>query len=366
MAQMTFKFGIENLDLDKEAGRIGIVTNSTGVTQDMVQNVDFLLSKGLTVSKIFSPEHGFYSTFANGEEVPDEMYHGVQVKSLYREDSKEVDGSELADIDTLIFDVQDAGVRFFTYLSTLRKVMETTKKVSTRLIVTDRPNPIRSDIVDGPMLDLNYRSFVGIDRIPMRYGMTIGELARFFDRNIGTDVTVSRMEGYRRDSFYDDLVNFYVPLSWNLPKVDSLINYAGMCLLESVNASVGRGTPHPFSLVGFPGIWSIIKGNFPGVVLRETEFTSLLDPLKGQRLEGYYIHITDREKYDPLKVWMSVLYDLMGSDKCEVRKDWISLLYGSRRLLEAKESGEPFERLLEEWKADTIDFEEIRSEYLLY
>ena len=363
---MSFRFGLENFHPARDSGRIGMVTNITGVTLGLVHNVDYLRKNGANIVKIFSPEHGFYSTFANGENVPDEDYHGIPVRSLYKEDSKEMDVSELDDIDTLIFDVQDAGVRFYTYLSTLYRVMEAAKKKSTSFMLLDRPNPLNSDTVSGPMLEPEYRSFVGIDTIPVRYGMTIGELAHLFDRNIGAEPTIIRMTGYKRKAYYDELVSSYTPLSWNLPTVDSVINYSGMCLLESINASLGRGTPHPFSIVGFPGLWSLIKNEFPGVMMRETEFTPLLDPLKGRRVQGYYIHITDRRDYDPLSVWAGILYDLLESEKCELREDWNRLLYGSNRLLETRGRDAPFAELVEGWADDLNEFLEIRSNHLIY
>ncbi len=362
---MDFRLGLENFKATGEL-KLGLVTNATGVTQELVQNVDYLKKSGLNVLKIFSPEHGFYSSFANGEDVPDENYNGIPVKSLYKENSKEMNESELDDLDALVFDIQDAGVRFYTYLSTLHKVMETAKKKSIRFILLDRPNPLNSNEVNGPMIEDQYLSFVGIDRMPIRYGMTIGEIASFFDRKIGIEPEIVKMSDYKRKAQYDDLMKSYIPLSWNLPTVDSVINYSGMCLLESVDVSLGRGTPHPFSIIGFPDLWSVVKYSYPGVQFWKTQFSSLLDPQKGVRLEGYYLHIVDRSNYDPLKVWGDVLYDLLKSGKCNLRNEWMRLLYGSDSLVDAVRDGVPFEKLASGWDEENQEFMDIRKEYLLY
>lgn len=363
---MDLRLGLENFKSSSEKLKLGIVTNATGVTQGLVQNVDFLKQSGMKVARIFSPEHGFYSSFANGEDVPDESYNGIPVKSLYKENSKEMNESELDDLDALVFDIQDAGVRFYTYLSTLYKTMETAKKKSMRFILLDRPNPLNAHEVNGPMIEDRYLSFVGIDRIPVRYGLTVGELARFFDRKIGLDPEIVKMSGYNRKSWYDNLLRSYVPLSWNLPTFDSVINYSGMCLLECVDVSLGRGTPHPFSLFGFPGLWSLVKNEYPGVNFRKTQFGSLLDPQKGVRLEGYYMHITDRKTYDPLRVWGDVLYDLLKSEKCNLRVEWLRLLYGSDALTDSVRDGVPFDKLASGWKEESQEFMSIREDHLLY
>lgn len=363
---MDFRFGLENFKPENPGMRFGIVTNTTGVTQDLEQNVDILKRNGVRILKIFSPEHGFYGSFANGEAVPDQYYRGIPVKSLYREESRELDGTELDGLDAIIFDIQDAGVRFYTYLSTLHNVMEACQKKSVRLFVLDRPNPINSVTVNGPMLEKHFLSFVGTDQMPIRYGMTVGELSSFFDRKFGLEPEVVRMSGYRRGAYYDELVKTYIPLSWNLPSLDSVLNYAGMCLLESINVSVGRGTPYPFSVIGFPKLWSIINGTYPGIRLKRMEFSSLLDPHKGMSLQGYRVHITERDSYDPVAVWAGILYELIKSGECKLRENWVRLLYGSNELAEAAGNQVPFSELQGTWKEDARDFMEIRSQHLLY
>lgn len=363
---MEFRFGVENLDTGKNYGKVGLVTNATGITTGLQQNVDFLVRKGVNIVKIFSPEHGFYSTFAPGEDVPDEIYNGIPVKSLYTEESKDVDKNELSELDTVIYDLQDAGVRFYTYLSTLHNLLKASKDVDAKVIVLDRPNPARSDIIEGPLLDEKYISFVGTDIIPTRYGMTIGELSLYLGRNLGLDHEVVKMSGYRRNAYYDDLVQFYVPFSWNLPNMDSVINYIGMCIFEAANVSIGRGTPYPFMQIGFPHMWDHINGQWDGITLRKTEFKPLTNHWKDERVQGYFVHITDRAKYSPLKTWIEVFYRLYLSEKVDINEKWMHLIYGSDGLDKIKAGSMQFSELFQSWDQDISNFRETRSHYLLY
>lgn len=322
------------------------MTNSTGVTTGLEQNVDYILRKGLKVEKIFSPEHGFYSTFAPGEEVPDENYRGIPAKSLYKEKSKEIDRSEIEELDCVLFGLQDAGVRFYTYLSTVRNLLQASKDLPTRIVVLDRPNPIRSDIVEGPILDERNISFVGTDTMPSRYGMTIGEVARFFDRNIGSDPLVSKIDGYGRRSYYDGMVNFFVPFSWNLPVFSSVLNYTGICFFfEATDVSVGRGTPYPVQKIGHEDLWYSIHMKQTGITMRKTEFTTLIDPCKDNRVQGYYVHITDKENYSPLNTWLKIIYELGKDGKCQIREKWLRLLYASDEMLKATKEQTSFSEI---------------------
>ncbi len=363
---MSFRFGLENLDTSKKYGKTGIITNATGVTSGLEQNVDYLLGKGVSISRIFSPEHGFYSTYFPGEEVPDEKYRNIPVNSLYSEGSKEVDREVLKEFDTVFYDIQDAGVRFYTYLSTLHNLLKAASGTSTRIIVLDRPNPIRSDIVEGPLLEEKYISFVGTDLLPTRYGMTIGEAAFFLNRNARADLEVVKMTGYSRSAFYDDLVGSFVPFSWNLPGMNSVINYIGMCIFEASSASIGRGTPYPFTQIGFPGIWESVKNNHAGIHLRKTEFRPLSEPLANTRVPGYFVHITDRSSYSPLYTWIEVFYDLYAKELLNFREDWIRLIFGNNDIAESKSNELVFKEMAQKWSDDVESFKEVRSGFTLY
>lgn len=363
---MAFRFGVEKTGSGKRYGKTGIITNATGVTTDLQQNIDYLRSKEWDIQRVFSPEHGLYATFANGEDVPDENYRGIPVRSLYSEKSQAVNVSDIDDLDTVIFDIQDAGVRHYTYLSTLYRVMEALKGLHSRILVLDRPNPVGGSISDGPVLKDGFQSFVGIDMIPTRYGMTIGEAAVFFDRNIGVDPEVVKMEGYARDTYYDDLTDFYVPFSWNLPNMDSVFNYIGMCIFESIDVSVGRGTPYPFSQIGFPAMWKLDLRGSESVRLRPTEFSSLLDPRLGERLQGYFVHVLNRRNYEPLRLWLNIYMRIARELGGEVSDEKLRRLYGSDELSKGIKNGESAEEIASSWDDDLKKYQETRKNYLLY
>ncbi|MCL5783463.1 MAG: DUF1343 domain-containing protein [Candidatus Thermoplasmatota archaeon] len=363
---MVFRLGIDNIETNELKGSVGIITNSTGVTGNIEQNIDYLTRKNVKLNCIFSLEHGFYGTYNNGEIVPDETYNHIPVKSLYKSDTRDPDRSLFEEFDTIIFDVQDAGVRHYTYISTLYKVMTTMKPQKGRLLVLDRPNPIRSDIVDGPVLLKEFSSFVGIKEIPTRYGMTIGELSRLFDEEIGSDVKVVEMSGYSRDTYLDDLMPHYIPMSLNLPSVSAAINYSGMCFLEGINMSLGRGTPYPFLQIGSPFLWDMNLKGTDGLTLRRTEFTPLLDPFRNQRVGGYYLHITDRDSYNPLKFAIETMIEAYRHGRIEINKRWLGLLYGSNKLISMIEEGNSAQDIVNSWQDDLRLFRESRENFLLY
>lgn len=363
---MVFKFGLEKTGNGKNFGKAGIITNASGVTTQLQQNVDYLVSKDWNIQRIFSPEHGLYSTFSDGEDVPDETYRGIPVKSLYSEKSQNVEVADISDLDTVLFDIQDAGVRHYTYLSTLYRAMESLKGLSAKLIVLDRPNPVKGSIYDGPVLKEGFQSFVGIDRIPTRYGMTIGEAAGFFDRKIGIDPVVITMDGYSRDKYYDDLLDFYIPFSWNLPNMSSVLNYIGMCIFESLDVSVGRGTPYPFSQIGFPDIWKLGLHESSGLNMRQTQFSPMIPPRSGERLQGYFIHILNREAYDPLRYWLGVYIKIVRELHGEMNRKRLERLYGSNELAKGIEENLTTDEIASSWDDDLLEYNEVRRNYLLY
>ena len=363
---MVFRLGIDNIRRDELEGSVGIITNATGVTSSIEQNIDYITRKNVKLNCIFSLEHGFYGTYNNGEIVPDETYNHIPVKSLYKSDTHDPDRSLFEDFDTIIFDVQDAGVRHYTYISTLYKVMATIKPHKGRLVVLDRPNPIRSDIVDGPVLVREFSSFIGIKEIPTRYGMTIGELSRLFDEEIGSDVKVVEMSGYNRNTYLDDLMSHYIPMSLNLPSMNATINYSGMCMLEGINMSLGRGTPYPFLQIGSPFLWDMKLKGADGLTLRRTEFTPLLEPFKNQRVKGYYLHITDRGSYNPLKFAIETMIEAYNYGKIEINERWLGLLYGSNKLVSMIEDEASVQDIINSWQDDLQSFRERRENFLLY
>ncbi|MAR35718.1 MAG: hypothetical protein CMG19_02760 [Candidatus Marinimicrobia bacterium] len=331
---------------------IALVTNQTGIDQNGNPNYKRLMSMDeIKLKVIFSPEHGLFGeadkeiTYANQiEDLP-------KVYSLYgsrRKPTKEM----LDGIDMIIYDIQDIGARFYTYISTLGLVMEAAAELNIPIIVLDRPNPIRSDIVEGPILDLKYQSFIGKYPIPIRYGWTIGELAEkiILEKWIHpTPKLISiPMEGWNASLWYDETTLPWVKPSPNIPNLETALIYPGMCLLEGTNISEGRGTDKPFKWFGAPWINSknlsqeLNKLKLSGVVFVPKSFTPISIPgvadkpkYENQLCHGLEIRIIDRNKYNSVKTGISVLKKIneLYPDFLIIKKTRLNKLWGSDTLL---------------------------------
>ena len=331
---------------------IALVTNQTGIDQNGNPNYKRLMSMDeIKLKVVFSPEHGLFGeadkeiTYANQiEDLP-------KVYSLYgstRKPTKEM----LDGIDMIIYDIQDIGARFYTYISTLGLVMESAAELNIPIIVLDRPNPIRSDIVEGPILDLKYQSFIGKYPIPIRYGWTIGELAEkiILEKWIHPTpklITIP-MEGWNASLWYDETTLPWVKPSPNIPNLETALIYPGMCLLEGTNISEGRGTDKPFKWFGAPWINSknlsqeLNKLKLSGVVFVPKSFTPISIPgvadkpkYENQLCHGLEIRIIDRNKYNSVKTGISVLKKIneLYPDFLIIKKTRLNKLWGSDTLL---------------------------------
>ena len=331
---------------------IALVTNQTGIDQNGNPNYKRLMSMDeIKLKVIFSPEHGLFGeadkeiTYANQiEDLP-------KVYSLYgsrRKPTKEM----LDGIDMIIYDIQDIGARFYTYISTLGLVMEAAAELNIPIIVLDRPNPIRSDIVEGPILDLKYQSFIGKYPIPIRYGWTIGELAEKIIQEKWIHPTPKLitipMEGWNASLWYDETTLPWVKPSPNIPNLETALIYPGMCLLEGTNISEGRGTDKPFKWFGAPWINSknlsqeLNKLKLSGVVFVPKSFTPISIPgvadkpkYENQLCHGLEIRIIDRNKYNSVKTGISVLKKIneLYPDFLIIKKTRLNKLWGSDTLL---------------------------------
>ncbi|HEX7528708.1 MAG TPA: exo-beta-N-acetylmuramidase NamZ domain-containing protein, partial [Thermoanaerobaculia bacterium] len=289
--------------------RVALLTNHTGLTRDGRSTIDVLFSAkakvaGVTLSKLFSPEHGIRGEL--DEKVSDSVdaKTGLPVRSLYGDtpESRRPRPEDLAGIDAVVVDLQDAGCRFYTYLTTLGYVLEEAAKAKVKVFVLDRPNPIRSDVIEGPPADADALTFVAYHAVPTRTGMTIGELAGLFnaERKIGADLTVVRMSGYSRDLWYDETGLPWVNPSPNLRSVTEAALYPGIGLLETTNVSVGRGTDTPFEQFGAPWMdgarvaTTLNARGIPGVRFTPVAFTPASSVFKGERCSGVRITVVDR------------------------------------------------------------------------
>ena len=341
--------------------KVGIVTNQTGILSDKTHLVDFLLEKKVAIEKIFAPEHGFRGTADAGEHVVDgkDSKTGLPIISLYGS-NKKPKADQLAGIDVMVFDLQDVGARFYTYISTLHYIMEACAEQKIPLIVLDRPNP-NGSIVDGPVLEKEYTSFVGMHPIAMLHGMTIGEYAKMINGekwlkdSMQCDLTVIRCLNYNRNMPYSLLVK----PSPNLPNDQAINLYASLCLFEGTNVSVGRGTEMQFQIYGSP---FLPKSDF--------SFTPIpnfgaKDPLyKNQLCYGENLTAIPKVKQLELK-WLITAYN-STADQSKFFNDFFTKLAGTKKLQQQIIDGVSEKEIRKSWDKDLNDFKEMRKKYLLY
>ncbi|QDP41383.1 exo-beta-N-acetylmuramidase NamZ family protein [Radiobacillus deserti] len=383
-----FQLGVEVLLDDQkeliEGKRVGLITNPTGVDQDLNSIVDRLhKDPDVELTALYGPEHGVRGSAQAGEYV--EYYideeTGLPVYSLYGETRKPTP-EMLENIDVLLFDIQDVGTRFYTYIYTMAYAMEAAKENNIPFIVLDRPNPINGEDVEGPVLDPEYKSFVGNYPIPLRHGMTVGELAKLFNEEyeIGADLTVVEMNGWDREEYYDETPLEFVLPSPNMPTLDTALVYPGAALIEGTNVSEGRGTTKPFQLIGAPFINStdlakaLNDKNIPGVVFRAASFTPSFSKHSGQLSNGVEIFVKDRDKFSPVLTGLHIvktIHDMYPED-FEFRAEnsagvsFFDLLVGNGWIRDAIEEGKSVEEIQKQWKKDLFKFKKLRKEYLLY
>jgi uncharacterized protein YbbC (DUF1343 family) len=328
---------------------------------------------GLRLAALFSPEHGLDGNLDEKVASGAEPSSGLPVYSLYGETQRPTD-EMLKGLDALVFDIQDAGARFYTYITTLGYAMEAAAKRGIPIYVLDRPNPITANAVQGPLLEPGRTSFTGYYPMPVRYGMTVGELARFFngEAGIGADLRVIPMHGYARRDWYDDTGLPWVAPSPNLRTLAEAVLYPGVALVEGANVSVGRGTNTPFELVGAPWIdaqtlMKYLGGRaLPGVRFAPAEFTPDSSRYRVRACHGVRITVTDRDALDAPALGVEIaaaLYHLYPED---FRLDQTLGSIGSTKVLEAIRTGEDPRTIAAGWQADLEAFRTRRAHYLLY
>ena len=339
----------QNLIADK---RIALVTNQTGVDQYGVANYKRLMDlENTKLEVVFSPEHGIFGETDKEVTYNDGIKNLPKIYSLYgavRKPTREM----LDGIDIIIYDIQDIGARFYTYISTLGLVMEAAAELDIPVLVLDRPNPIRGDIVEGPILDIEYQSFIGKYPIPIRYGWTVAELAEKIIQenwiNPTPQLTVIPMEGWNTSLWYDETTLPWIKPSPNIPNLETALIYPGMCLLEGTNMSEGRGTNHPFQWFGAPWIDSRVLSQklnnlkLSGVVFVPKSFTPLSIPgvadkpkYEDQLCHGIEIRIIDRNKFNSVKTGVNILKTIneMYPDSLIIKEKRLNKLWGSDILL---------------------------------
>ena len=345
----------EKLEIIK-GKKVGLVTNHTGVDRSGKPNYEILMQlSDVDLQAIFAPEHGFFGNVSRGQKVDDLKQDGLPViYSLYGKTDKPTPDM-FEGLDVIIYDIQDIGARFYTYISTLGLVMEAAAEADIPVIVLDRPNPLNGITIEGPVLDINYKSFVGMYPIPIRYLLTIGELAKMI---IGEkwiehvpELTVIKMAGWKRTMYYDDTGLSWISPSPNIPDLETAILYPGMCLFEGTNVSEGRGTNYPFQYIGAPWIDSskIIKAiegkHIPGVVFEPISFIpisipgkSLKPKFENEKCYGIKIILIENKIYKSVDTAVQLLKTIqeLYPEKFQWN-DFIYKLWGNGMILEYDE-----------------------------
>ena len=367
--------------------RIGLVCNASTITPDLAHgSVALAARRGVRLAALFGPEHGIAADAQDLVEVGDsrDRATGLPVYSLYGE-TRVPSADMLSGVDAMVFDVQDVGSRYYTFIYTLLHVMEACAKEKKRVVVLDRPNPIGGDLVDGNLLDPAYRSFVGLHPLAVRHGMTLGELALMFrdERALGVDLQVVAMKGWRRGMAYEDTGLPWVLPSPNMPTVDTAFVYPGGCLVEGTNLSEGRGTTRPFELVGAPWLEGaalardLDRERIPGVGFRATAFTPTFHKHAGVLCHGVQLHVSDRRRFPAFLAYLLLIFH--ARRQAPERFAWrdppyeyervklpIDILCGTDRIRTAIEAGISPKRLATGWAKESAAFRRRRAKHLLY
>jgi uncharacterized protein YbbC (DUF1343 family) len=368
--------------------RVGVICNHTSILPNGTHLIDTLLKRGITITALFAPEHGIRGKAAAGEEVSDgkDTQTGLSVYSLYGKTVKPA-AEMLKDVDVLVFDIQDVGARFYTYMSTMALCMQAAAENSKPFIALDRPNPINGVTIEGPVLDTALKSFVGMFPIPVRHGMTAGELAKmiagekWLGRDLKIDLTVIKMEGWKRMMWYDETSLPWNPPSPNMKTLATATVYPGTCFFEGTNVTEGRGTEKPFEYIGAPWIEKdslalALNGmSLSGVKFEPIEFTPKADSIaapnpkfNGELCNGISIHVLDRNAFRPVEASLAILLMIqkLYPGKLEIKSGQFDRLTGRKEIREGVQTGASLKRLQEVQSENLKRFESLRRKYLLY
>lgn len=394
----------ESFPLALEGKRVGLVTNPTGINSNFESSIEIIAKNPkIKLVALYGPEHGVRGNAQAGEYVGfyiDEKY-GIPVFSLYgqsmrpspsmlknideimrnfdiRKDEKTLKEEMVKGIDVMIFDIQDVGTRVYTYIATMAYCMEACAEAGIKFVVLDRPNPINGVSTEGPILKYpEFSSFVGVYPIPIRHGMTVGELARLFNEKFlkkKVDLLVIPMKGWKRRMWFDETGLPWVIPSPNMPTLDTATVYPGQVFLEGTNISEGRGTTKPFELFGAPWIdgYELTKRlnslNLPGVRFREAWFTPTFSKYSGELCGGSQIHVIDRNKFRPFETTLYIIKTIleMYPDKIKFHDEYFDKIMGNSEIRKMLIKGESIEKIVGSYKEELEKFNEVRKEFLIY
>jgi uncharacterized protein YbbC (DUF1343 family) len=361
--------------------RIGLITNQTGALPSGTYLVDSLLALGIRVTALFSPEHGIRGTTPAGTMIHDTLdpRTGIPVFSLYG-GTQRPSPTMLRDVDVLVYDLQDTGARFFTYISTMKFAMEAAAERRLPFVVLDRPNPLGGLTMDGPVMEDSLRSFVGSLPVPVVYGLTCGELAEMINGEgwlaggARAALTVVRMEGWRRSLRWEDTGLQWIRPSPNMVSPQTAMLYPGCCLVEATNLSEGRGTEEPFQLIGAPFVDStrlfreISTVPHPGVSITPAVFTPGASKFAGKECRGIRLAVTDAAAVDPVVMGVGIVGAFRRAHPEAVTIDgkMMGRLTGSQRTVDGVISGRDPALMREEWQPRLREFRAKASKYAIY
>lgn len=383
--------GLENLlqnHTEKIQGKcLGIVTNHTGVDDYGVPNwIRLRELQNVKVIALFSPEHGLSGQFQAGEIVLNNEFskEPIKVYSLYGK-TKKPTPDMLKEIEILLYDIQDIGTRFYTYITTLGLILEAAGENNIPVLILDRPNPITGIHISGPVLEEHLKSFVGYYPIPVQYGLTVGELATMIinEKWITSypEIEIIPLLNWERALWYDETTLRWVKTSPNIPDLTTALVYSGTCFLEATNISEGRGTPHPFLWIGSPWIngeqlsYSMNKHNLPGVLFESINFTpsikekvNIYCKYQNEECKGIEINITNRNVFNSVEMGIFLLTTLnyLYPDKLQINPDRMNRLFGTEILTEGLMNKTHPKDIINQYKSTLENFKKIRIKYLLY
>jgi uncharacterized protein YbbC (DUF1343 family) len=393
----------KHLDLIR-GKNVGLITNPTGLDSKLNSVIElFRVHPEVKLVALYGPEHGVRGNAQAGEYVPfyfDEHFQ-LPVFSLYgqthkppadmmtnideymrtfdtKHEGKQVGSAMIQSVDVMVFDLQDVGTRVYTYIATMAYAMQAAADAHIPFIVLDRPNPINGVAMEGPILEYpQHSSFIGLYPIPLRHGMTAGELAQLFNEKFlkkKVKLTVVPMENWTRDEWFDETSLPWVSPSPNLPTLESATVYPGQVILEGTNLSESRGTTKPFEMFGAPWIDGFVLAqklnalNLPGVKFREVWFTPTFSKFSGTNCGGCQLHVTDRAAYQTVATSLAILSVVKKTygDKLELHASYFDKVLGTSTVREGLERGEPIEKIVAAFAPGLAEFAKLRGPYLLY
>lgn len=370
--------GLETLEVEKYTSlrgkRVGLISNHTGQDFQGRSTVELLAhAPGVQLVALFSPEHGIAGHADDRVASSKDASTGLPVYSLYGEHLRPTD-EMLKGIDALVFDVQDAGVRFYTYTTTMGYCMEEAAKRGIKFYVLDRPNPLNGEIVEGPMLDLEKTSFVAYFPVPVRYGLTIGELAQLFnaENHINVELHVIKMKNWHRNYFFESTGNRWLPPSPNLRTLKGSLLYPGLEILQNAGVSVGRGTEAPFEEFGAPWIngeevaAELNERNLPGLRFENHPFIPVSGLYAGQRCGGVGIKVTDRVVLRSMRMGLEIVAILVKKYPTHVDLAKTIDLLGNDETVKQLQNGTAPEEIVAGWGKDLAAFDVVRRKYYMY